>query len=154
MADGMTRRVAMAVGIVLAALLLGAMVFAPGAHDSRVFEVGWDEPGLGLLSIGLGLAKWIGKWALLGIGAGVAVKVLRKAPAAAVAVVPAAPAAEPPVSPLPPSPAVVPAESSDDRLARLESAIADLGAAIAAKPARKRAPRKAKPIEPQPQETA
>lgn len=83
MADALTQRIAMAVGIVLAQLLLGALVFAPGAHDSRVIAFGWDEPGLGLLSIGLGLAKWLGKWALLGIGLGVAVKVLRKAPAAA-----------------------------------------------------------------------
>jgi hypothetical protein len=83
MADTLTRRVAMAVGIVLGALLLGALVFAPGADDSRVVAVGWDEPGLGLLSLTIGLGKWLGKWALLGIGLGVAVKVLRKSPAAA-----------------------------------------------------------------------
>ena len=145
-------------GVVVAAAVAWGLL-APGPQDARVFAVGWDEPGLGLLTIAFGLAKTVAKWLLSALLLGVAIKLIRRPTGGASPVPDPAPA---PV-PLPvPEPEV--AKSSevaetltaiyampDDRLAKLEARLDALANAVAADrvasqarkaPARKRATKK------------
>lgn len=106
---------ALALAFVLA--VWGTILLASGPGDDRSYRVAWgeDTPDVGgVISLGFGLLKWIGKWLLYGIVAGLAWRFLRVKP-------------QPPGEPVPVAEAkAAPTLGAEERIKELERQLESL----------------------------